>query len=122
MASLWLHRFFCTFGFVALVLAVLVVTCAETSVALTYFQLIAEDHRWWWRSFFTSACSAVYVFLYSVYYFVSDLDIERPVSMVLYFGYMLIISVSFFLLTGSIGTLASFNFVQLIYSSAAKGD
>merc|ERR1712086_349085 len=117
MSSLWQHQFYYLFGFLALVLMILVVTCAEISIALTYFQLTSEDYNWWWRSFFSSASSAVYVFLYSILYFSSRLQIERFVSTLLYFGYMLIISILFFLLTGSIGTCATFFFVKAIYGS-----
>merc|ERR1712153_176728 len=88
MSSLWQHQFYYLFGFLALVLVILVVTCAEISIALTYFQLTSEDYHWWWRSFFASASSAVYVFLYSVLYFSSRLQINKPVSTMLYFGYM----------------------------------
>merc|ERR1719197_1605758 len=115
MSSLWQHQFYYLFGFLALVLVILLVTCAEISIALTYFQLTSEDHRWWWPSFFSSGTSAVYVFLYSILYFSSRLQIEKFVSTLLYFGYMLIISIIFFLLTGSIGMLASFAFVRAIY-------
>merc|ERR1719159_1261351 len=66
MSSLWQHQFYYLFGFLALVLIILIMTCAEISIALTYFQLTSEDYRWWWRSFAASASSAVYVFLYSV--------------------------------------------------------
>jgi hypothetical protein len=34
---------------VVLVMVVLVVTCAETSILLCYLQLCNEDYRWWWR-------------------------------------------------------------------------
>jgi len=117
MSSLWQHQFYYLFGFLALVLVILCVTCAEISIMLTYFQLTAEDHRWWWRSFLTSASSGVYVFAYSFLYFRSRLLIERFVSTVLYFGYMAIVSVLFSLMTGSIGALASFAFVRGIYGS-----
>jgi len=117
MSSLWQHQFYYLFGFLALVLVILIVTCAEISVALTYFQLTAEDYNWWWRSFFSSGTSAVYVFLYSILYFTSRLSIDRGVSMALYYGYMFIMSLIFFLLTGSIGSLASFYFVKVIYGS-----
>merc|ERR1719217_366951 len=100
MSSLWQHQFYYLFGFLALVLVILIVTCAEISIALTYFQLTSEDYHWWWRSFFASASSAVYVFLYSILYFSSRLQIDKPVSTMLYFGYMSIISMMFFLLTG----------------------
>jgi len=117
MSSLWQHQFYYLFGFLALVLVILVVTCAEISIALTYFQLASEDYTWWWRSFFASASSGIYVFLYSILYFSTRLQIEKFVSTLLYFGYMLIISIIFFLLTGSIGTIATFYFVRAIYGS-----
>merc|ERR1739845_130392 len=111
MSSLWQHQFYYLFPFLALVLAILIITCAEISIALTYFQLTSEDYNWWWRSFFSSGTSALYVFIYSILYFGSRLQIERFVSTLLYFGYMGLISLMFFLLTGSIGTVASFFFV-----------
>mmetsp|Transcript_154482 Transcript_154482/g.494122 ORF Transcript_154482/g.494122 Transcript_154482/m.494122 type:complete len:622 (+) Transcript_154482:54-1919(+) len=117
MSSIWLHQFYYLFGFLALVLVILLVTCAEISIALTYFQLTAEDYTWWWTSFFASGSSALYVFLYSVLYFSSRLQIDKIVSTLLYFGYMFIISTLFMLLTGSIGTLAAFFFVRAIYGS-----
>merc|ERR1712048_1155523 len=117
MASIWQHQFYYLFGFLALVLVILIVTCAGISIALTYFQLTSEDYRWWWPSFFSSGTSACYVFLYSILYFSSRLQIDKFVSTILYFGYMLIMCVMFFLLTGSIGMISSFYFVRAIYGS-----
>jgi transmembrane 9 superfamily protein 2/4 len=48
---------------------------------------------------------------------VTKLEMERLTSGLLYFGYMLIISIAFFLLTGSVGFLACFWFVRKIYGS-----
>merc|ERR1711990_1429035 len=117
MSSLWQHQFYYLFGFLALVVLILIVTCAEISIALTYFQLTSEDYDWWWRAFFASASSAVYVFGYAILYFSSRLQIDKFVSTILYFGYMAIISVMFCLLTGAIGTTSSFYFVKAIYGS-----
>merc|ERR1711933_679840 len=100
MSSLWQHQFYYLFGFLAVVLAILVVTCAEIAIALTYFQLTAEDYHWGWRSFLAPGASGVYVFMCSVIYFQSRLSIDKPVSQMLYFGYMFIISLLFTLLTG----------------------
>lgn len=117
MSSLWQHQFYYLFGFLALVLVILLITCAEISIALTYFQLTAENYNWWWRSFMASAFSAVYVFMYSIMYFSTRLSIDKMVSTLLYFGYMFILSLIFGLLTGSIGLTASFYFVRTIYGS-----
>jgi len=117
MSSLWLHQFYYLFGFLALVLVIVIVTCAEISITLTYFQLTSEDYGWWWTSFFASGSSAVFVFAYSILYFWSRLQIVQLLSTLLYFGYMFIMSTMFALLTGSIGTIASFFFVRAIYGS-----
>merc|ERR1712083_1052993 len=92
MSSIWLHQFYYLFGFLALVLCIVIVTCAEISIALTYFQLTSEDYNWWWTSFFASGSSALYVFCYSILYFTSRLQIEKLFSSMLYFGYMWIFS------------------------------
>ena len=52
MSALWLHQIYYIMGFVFVVLRILVATCAQVSIVLTYLQLCAEDHRWWWSSFF----------------------------------------------------------------------
>ncbi|KAF4678194.1 hypothetical protein FOL47_003256 [Perkinsus chesapeaki] len=117
MSSLWQHQFYYLFGFVVLVYLILIITCAEVSIALTYFQLTAEDYRWWWRSFFVSGSSALYVFGYSLMYLGTRLQIVDAVSIAVYIGYMGMISFAFFLLTGCIGFVATFFFVRAIYGS-----
>eukprot|EP00448_Togula_jolla_P019785 CAMPEP_0170577648 /NCGR_PEP_ID=MMETSP0224-20130122/5042_1 /TAXON_ID=285029 /ORGANISM="Togula jolla, Strain CCCM 725" /LENGTH=625 /DNA_ID=CAMNT_0010900579 /DNA_START=124 /DNA_END=2001 /DNA_ORIENTATION=- len=116
LSSIWQHQFYYVFGFLALVMVILVITCAEVSIALIYFQLTAEDYRWWWRSFFSSGSSGLMLFAYSIFYH-STLQIEEGVSSILYFGYMIIMSLMLALLTGSIGTVSSFIFVKGIYGS-----
>ncbi|KAH6790920.1 Endomembrane protein 70 protein family [Perilla frutescens var. frutescens] len=117
LTSIWLNQFYYIFGFLFIVFIILLVTCAEITVVLCYFQLCSEDYLWWWRSYLTSASSAIYLFLYAVFYFFTKLDITKPVSGALYFGYMLIASYAFFVLTGTIGFYACFWFTRLIYSS-----
>ena len=69
-------------------------SCAEITIVMCYFQLCAEDYHWWWRSFFTSGASALYLFAYSAFYFFTKLEMTKFVSAMIYFGYMGIISVS----------------------------
>lgn len=117
LTSIWLQQFYYIFGFLFLVFIILVVTCAEISIVLCYFQLCSEDYLWWWRSYLTSGSSALYLFLYAAFYFFTKLNITKPVSGILYFGYMLIASYSFFVLTGTIGFFACLWFTRLVYSS-----
>ncbi|PAN23076.1 hypothetical protein PAHAL_4G065100 [Panicum hallii] len=117
LTSIWLHQFYYIFGFLFLVFVILILTCAEITIVLCYFQLCGEDYQWWWRSYLTAGSSALYLFLYATFYFFTKLEITKTVSGVLYFGYMLIASYAFFVLTGTIGFYACFWFTRLIYSS-----
>eukprot|EP01098_Paradermamoeba_levis_P002333 TRINITY_DN1273_c0_g1_i1.p1 TRINITY_DN1273_c0_g1~~TRINITY_DN1273_c0_g1_i1.p1 ORF type:complete len:624 (+),score=162.27 TRINITY_DN1273_c0_g1_i1:757-2628(+) len=117
MSSIWLHQFYYLFGFLLIVFVILILTCAEITIVMCYFQLCSEDYHWWWRSFLTSGASAFYMFLYSVFYFFTKLQIVNVVGGILYFGYTLIMTIFFFVLTGTIGFVACFWFVRKIYSS-----
>ncbi|KAE8735906.1 Transmembrane 9 superfamily member 8 [Hibiscus syriacus] len=117
LTSIWLNQFYYIFGFLFLVFIILLITCAEITIVLCYFQLCSEDYLWWWRSYLTSGSSALYLFLYATFYFFTKLEITKLVSGLLYFGYMLIASYAFFVLTGTIGFYACFWFTRLIYSS-----
>eukprot|EP00798_Chlamydomonas_sp_ICE-L_P030680 gene30680-35704_t len=110
LTSIWHHQFYYLFGFLALVFVILLITCAEITIVLCYFQL-------WWRAYFTAGSSAVYLFLYSAFYFYSKLDITKTVPMLMYFGYMLITSYAFFTLTGTMGFYACYYFVRVIYAA-----
>jgi len=61
--------------------------------------------------------SGGYVLLYGWIYFVTKLQIDKVVSVILYFGYMTIMASVFFLVTGSIGMISTFFFVRTIYGS-----
>uniref|UniRef100_A0A7S1NLI2 Transmembrane 9 superfamily member n=1 Tax=Eutreptiella gymnastica TaxID=73025 RepID=A0A7S1NLI2_9EUGL len=117
LSSLWLNKVYYVFGFLALVLVILAITCAEISIVMVYFQLCYEDYHWWWRSFFISGSSGLHLFLYSVFYFCTTLRINSFWSAFLYFGWMSVMSYTFMVLTGTIGFLATFVFVRKIYSA-----
>uniref|UniRef100_A0A804HP80 Transmembrane 9 superfamily member n=1 Tax=Musa acuminata subsp. malaccensis TaxID=214687 RepID=A0A804HP80_MUSAM len=115
---IWLGRFYYVFGFLLIVLLLLVTVCAEVSVILTYMHLCVEDWQWWWKAFFASGSVAIYVFLYSINYLVFQLrSLSGPVSAMLYLGYSLIMAVAIMLSTGTIGFLTSFYFVHYLFSS-----
>ncbi|PWZ52357.1 Transmembrane 9 superfamily member 11 [Zea mays] len=118
MSSLWLGRVYYVFGFLLVVLALLVTVCAEVSVVLTYMGLCVEDWRWWWRAFFASGSVALYTLGYAVYYLVFELhSLAGPVSAALYVGYSLLMALAVMLATGAVGLGASFCFVHYLFST-----
>ena len=94
---------------------VYLITCC--SIVMVYFQLCAENYQWWWRSFAVSGGSAIYVLAYSVFYFYTKLDIDEFVPTMVYFTYTVIMVITFWLLTGTIGFYAAFFFIRKIYAS-----
>lgn len=118
MSSLWMGRVYYVFGFLFIVLILLVVVCAEVSLVLTYMHLCVEDWKWWWKSFFASGSVAIYIFLYSINYLIFDLkSLSGPVSATLYLGYSLLMVSAIMLVTGTVGFLSSFWFVHYLFSS-----
>lgn len=51
MGSIWKHQFYYLFGFLFLVFFILVLTCAEITIVMCYFQLCSEDYHWFVRPF-----------------------------------------------------------------------
>jgi len=117
LQTIWGSQFYYIFGVLFIVFMILVLTCAEITIVMCYFQLCAEDYRWWWRSYLTAGASALYMLLYSIFYFFTKSEIEKFVSGIIYFGYTLIMTFAFFVLTGTIGFYACLYFVRKIYGS-----
>merc|ERR1711977_738132 len=116
LSSMRMDQYYYVFGFTFLVFAILLITCAEITIVFLYFQLCAEDYRWWWRTFLTSGSTAAYVFVYSSLYF-TKLESNLPITYLLYFGYMLIICFGIFLFTGTTGFYAALWFNIVIFGS-----
>ena len=120
LSSIWQHRVYHMFGFLTLVFCILAITCAEITVVLCYLHLRAEDPRWWWRSFLTSGSTAIYVFLYGAYHFMTRSSPSVWTDLLaatVYFGHLGIVSYAMFVLTGFIGFISCFIFVRAIYGS-----
>ncbi|KAF0716280.1 Aste57867_2923 [Aphanomyces stellatus] len=117
LTSIWTDRYYYVYGFLLLSFLILIGTCMEITIVLTYFQLCGEDYNWWWRSFIVSGACGGYVLLYSTYYYWTRLDVENFIGSMLYFGYMSIASGALSLLCGTVGVMASLWFTKKIYAS-----
>lgn len=117
MSALWLHQIYYMMGFLLAVLLILGATCAEVSVVMCYLQLCAEDHRWWWKSFCNCASAGLYLFIYSLWFLASRLELVGVLPVIVYVTYMGMISLCFALFCGSVGVLCSFWFITKIYGA-----
>lgn len=117
MNALWINQIYYIMGFITVVVLVFTVACSTTSMVMCYCQLCNEDYKWWWKSFFNGASTGVYLFLYSLWYLVTKLELVGVLSIAMYVSYMGVICFAFSLYSGAIGLLSSFWFCRKIYGA-----
>ena len=119
LSSLFASRAYYAFGFLALTAGVVSLTTATVSILFTYFVLCAEEYRcvtllngrfdlserlitssWHWRAFLAGGGSAFWLFAYGIFYWISRLTLGSLSSVILYMGYLLLLSLLTFLVTG----------------------
>jgi hypothetical protein len=116
-ASVWGHRIYTIYSILFIVFIILLIVTAFITVALTYFQLAAEDHEWWWRSFLCGGSTGLFIYGYCLYYYYGRSDMSGFMQTSFFFGYMACICYGFFLMLGAVGFRASLFFVRHIYRS-----
>ena len=115
LTSFWNYKFYYVYGFVLLVYVILTIVSLCCSIVSTYYLLNAENYHWPWFSFFASGSTAGYVMLYSVYFFLFKTNMTGVLQTMFYMSYMSLFCTALFLLTGTLGVLASAWFVKRIY-------
>ncbi|KAJ5073182.1 transmembrane 9 superfamily member [Anaeramoeba ignava] len=115
LSSFWSYRIYYVYGFLFLIFLILIISIACVTVILVYVLLNNEEHRWHWISFFASSSTALYAFLYSIYYFYFRTKMEGVFQIIFYFSYTTLICLIFGLMCGSVGFLSAYFFVRKIY-------
>ncbi|KAI6202398.1 Transmembrane 9 superfamily member [Aphelenchoides besseyi] len=114
--SFWAYKIYYVYGFMLLVAIILIIVTACVTIVATYFLLNAEDYRWRWSSFMAGGSIALYVYMYSIYYYFFKTKMYGLFQTSFYFGYMGIFSVALGILCGTVGYVSSASFVHKIYS------
>ncbi|GFR44323.1 hypothetical protein Agub_g5536 [Astrephomene gubernaculifera] len=114
-ASIWGHKVYTIYSILFIVFIILLIVTAFITVALTYFQLAVEDHRWWWRSLLCGGSTGIFVYGYCFYYYYARSDMSGFMQTSFFFGYNAVVCYAFFLMLGSVGFRASLLFVRHIY-------
>ncbi|KAL7490593.1 hypothetical protein ACHAWT_000162 [Skeletonema menzelii] len=117
LTSLWNYKFYHVYGFLLGVYAILCLVVCMTTVIVVYFCLNSENYLWQWTAFYSGSSTALYVFLYSIYYFVFKTSMNGLVQTSFYFGYMLLISLGVGTLCGTLGHWAANKFVRTIFQN-----
>ena len=127
--------YYYVFGYLSVVCTILMITVSEVTIIATYYQLCAEvriatshithhvtftntisqNHRWWWQSFITGGSSAIWIFMYCIWYYFAKLNLQGFISSFLFFSYSFLGCAVYGLLTGTVGFLTAYAFIRRIY-------
>ncbi|XP_077991420.1 transmembrane 9 superfamily member 2-like [Glandiceps talaboti] len=113
--GLWFDSFYHSYGFLAIGVFLLMITCVEASVLTCYFELNSENYNWWWKSFIFSGSGCVVLIAYSVHYYCTRIEAHDPVSAYIYYSFMCVVSMAFFVFSGSLGFLSALYFTRQLY-------
>ncbi|KAL5105064.1 Transmembrane 9 superfamily member 2 [Taenia crassiceps] len=113
--SIWGQQLFFMFGFLFLVFVFFLSCVIEIAILTCYFQLCAENYRWWWRSFLSGGSSAIYVLSYAMNYYLFKTQYRGFISGFLYLTCTSLVSGLLFIMLGSVGFLSCFIFTRIIY-------
>lgn len=114
-SSIWFNRIFYMFGFLFFCFLLMLLTTSLITVLMIYYSLCSENYKWQWKSFFVGGGCAIYVLLHSLF-LTRGQNLTGLTSIVLYFGYSLVVSLVVFLCCGAVGFITSFAFVRAIFS------
>ena len=113
--SMWNYKVYYVYGFMLLVFLIMLIVTSCVSVVGTYFLLNAENYHWHWTSFLSSASTGIYVFLYSIHFYLFKTKMTGLYQASFYYGYTAIFCFALSLMCGSVGYLSSGVFVRTIY-------
>jgi len=115
--SVWHYKYYYVYGFMLLVYVILIIVTICVTVVSTYFLLNSEDYRWQWTSFLSAASTAMYVYLYALYYYFVKTKMSGFYQTSFYFGYMIMFCVGLGILCGAIGFIGTSVFVRKIFKN-----
>ena len=117
ISSLWMGQGYFLYRFVFITLILLILVTAEIAIIIIFSILCSENYNWWWISFIAPASSGIYAFAFSFYYLSILVKLDNVFVIVEIVGYLLIFSILFSIVTGTIGFISSFFFIDKLFGS-----
>lgn len=119
--SVWGHQPYTLFGILLLTFVILLVVTSFVVILMCYFQLTAEDYRWWWSSLVRGSACGVFMYAYAIYYWFYTAQMSGSLQFSMFFGYTFMMSYACCLMLAAVGHWSSRWFVVRIYD-AIKSD
>jgi transmembrane 9 superfamily protein 3 len=118
LTSLWKYAGLYLWTYFAFALVSLSVVASCTTILAVFWLLQNEVHHWHWPAFISPASTALWVFAYSVYFFVQRTRIRGTYEVAYYFAHMGLFSLVVGLVAGGVGLFATNAFVHKIFKDS----
>lgn len=115
--SLWGTIMYTPYIILSLVFAVLIIVTSCITVSMTYLQVSQEDYNWWWSSILAGGSTSIFIFGYSIFFYIYESSMEGKLQLAFFFGYTLLTCYGFFLMLAFIGFISSMIFLKQIYGA-----
>ena len=113
--SMWSDgQVYTLYGILVVALVLLFLLATVLTVLFPYFQLNAEDYRWWWRSFISGGAVAVFFYLYCGYFYMTS-AMNGGLQSSFFFLYSALIAYGVALMIGASSFGTTYQFVWFIY-------
>eukprot|EP00919_Chromeraceae_sp_WS-2016_P003706 GHVR01009007.1.p1 GENE.GHVR01009007.1~~GHVR01009007.1.p1 ORF type:complete len:490 (+),score=68.59 GHVR01009007.1:389-1858(+) len=116
-ASLWSFRLYSLAPLLLLVLCILLLVVACTSVSLVFLLLNQEDYRWAWVVTTGGMSTGLMFFCFCLKYFIYNTWMSGTLQVLYYFAFSVLSSCCLGTACASISFFASFLFVRTIFSN-----
>lgn len=117
MRSIWLGQIYYSFFFLSITFAVWLLVVVLVTLITQYYQLTYEDYRWWWRSFAIPSGCGVPVLAMAAYFYLFSLNLNTAIALYVYWGYMLLFTAAYVLVSGFVGLGAGLLLSRIIYGA-----
>ncbi|KAH9589317.1 Nonaspanin (TM9SF) [Trypanosoma melophagium] len=105
------------FGFLFMVFLLWSITCGLTSICVVYYRLCSEDYRWWWLSFAAPSSLGLHLFIFTIFFNLTIVQMTSMAATFLYTMYMSLLTLFYVLCSGAIGFLSAWKFVGVIFAT-----
>ena len=115
--SLWIGKEYYTYMYLCIAIFSTFVCSAFLSISITYFRLQKECHKWQWLSFLAPSSCSIVLFIYSFFFYFSNLTGSGISQFLLYIIWSFVFSLAIGLGCGGSGYFATNLFIRLMYSN-----
>ncbi|ODV92264.1 hypothetical protein CANCADRAFT_84424 [Tortispora caseinolytica NRRL Y-17796] len=114
---IWTEKssFYNSYGIMGVNAVLLFVVIMCSSALTTYLTLSQENYEWQWKSWVIGAGGSVWIFLYSIWFFLFHMHVTGTLSILVYLTSILMVCTGYALLAGCLSFVSAYIYVWLIY-------